>query len=217
MADTPPSTSPTDPLALSKSIKDRYRNVSLATVNDHEIRMSVMTEQFGWHRHPDSDETFLCVDGELVIEFEDGEVAVAPGQLVTVPAGTAAMPLDLTALSGNGSVNIDVSGATLKNLGVNGKGDITVRAPTTKGAGISVVAEQADDVNLLLPSSFAADEVYFVADADKIVNNVSDLQLTSAEGGQKGSRGTAGTGAKSVKLTSKPFAGSSGQVILGTF
>ena len=102
MADTTPSTSPTDPLALSKSIQDRYRNVSLATVNDHEIRMSVMTERFGWHRHPDSDETFLCVDGELVIEFEDGEVAVSPGQLVTVPAGT----LHRTRPGGARSVNL---------------------------------------------------------------------------------------------------------------
>jgi mannose-6-phosphate isomerase-like protein (cupin superfamily) len=102
MADTSPSTSPTDPLALSKSIQDRYRNVSLATVNDHEIRMSVMTERFGWHRHPDSDETFLCVDGELVIEFENGEVAVAPGQLVTVPAGT----LHRTRPGGARSVNL---------------------------------------------------------------------------------------------------------------
>ena len=102
MADTSPSTSPTDPLALSKSIQDRYRNVSLATVNDHEIRMSVMTERFGWHRQPDSDETFLCVDGELVIEFEDGEVAVAPGQLVTVPAGT----LHRTRPGGARSVNL---------------------------------------------------------------------------------------------------------------
>ena len=102
MADTSPTTSPTDPLALSKSIQDRYRNVSLATVNDHEIRMSVMTERFGWHRHPDSDETFLCVDGELVIEFEDGEVAVAPGQLMTVPAGT----LHRTRPGGARSVNL---------------------------------------------------------------------------------------------------------------
>jgi mannose-6-phosphate isomerase-like protein (cupin superfamily) len=102
MTDTSPSTSPTDPLALSKSIQDRYRNVSLATVNDHEIRMSVMTERFGWHRHPDSDETFLCVDGELVIEFEDGEVAVAPGQLVTVPADT----LHRTRPGGARSVNL---------------------------------------------------------------------------------------------------------------
>ena len=137
--------------------------------------------------------------------------------IVRIPAGDSTNKIALDALSGNGSVNIDVSAATLESLGVNGKGDITVRAPATLGANISVVAEQADDVNLLLPSSFAADEVYFVADADKIVNNVSDLQLTDAEGGKKGSRGTAGTGAKSVKLTSKPFAGSSGSVILGTF
>lgn len=77
-----------DPLALGRLIVEPYRNVSLATVNDHEIRMSVMTEQFRWHHHPDSDETFFGVDGELVIEFERGEVIVGPGQFVTVPAGT---------------------------------------------------------------------------------------------------------------------------------
>lgn len=95
-------TSPTDPLALSKSIQDSYRNVSLATINDHEMRMSVMTEQFAWHRHPDSDETFLCVDGVLMIEFEDGEVAVEPGQLVTVQAGA----LHRTRPGGSRSVNL---------------------------------------------------------------------------------------------------------------
>ena len=51
-----------DPLALSRDVTEPYRNVSLATVNDHEIRMSVMTSQFRWHRHPDSDETFYGVD-----------------------------------------------------------------------------------------------------------------------------------------------------------
>ena len=43
-----------------------------------------MTEQFRWHRHPDSDETFLGVDGELVIEFEDHAACqFSVGQLVT--------------------------------------------------------------------------------------------------------------------------------------
>jgi len=78
---------PIDPLALSKLIVDDYSNVSLGNVNDHEIRMSVMTEQFRWHYHPDSDETFYGIDGQLVIEFEDREVIVQPGELVTVPAG----------------------------------------------------------------------------------------------------------------------------------
>ena len=93
---------PIDPLALSREIAEPYHNVSLATVNDHEIRMSVMTERFRWHRHPDSDETFYGIDGELVIEFEDHEVVVRPGQVVTVPAGT----LHRTRPAGARSVNL---------------------------------------------------------------------------------------------------------------
>ena len=91
-----------NPLALSQLISEPYHNVSLATVNDHEIRMSVMTEQFPWHRHPDSDETFYGVDGELVIEFEDREVVVCPGEFVTVPAGI----LHCTRPGGDRSVNL---------------------------------------------------------------------------------------------------------------
>ena len=91
-----------DPLALSRLVHDRYSNVSLGNVNDHEIRMSVMTEQFRWHRHPDSDETFYGVDGELVIEFEDRQVIVRPGQFVTVPAGA----LHRTRPAGERSVNL---------------------------------------------------------------------------------------------------------------
>jgi mannose-6-phosphate isomerase-like protein (cupin superfamily) len=91
-----------DPLTLSRAVIETYRNVSLGQVNDHEIRLSVMTEQFRWHQHPDSDETFFGVDGELVIEFADHEVVVKPGQFVTVPAGT----LHRTRPAGERSVNL---------------------------------------------------------------------------------------------------------------
>jgi mannose-6-phosphate isomerase-like protein (cupin superfamily) len=91
-----------DPLALSRAVSDAYRNVSLSTVNDHEIRMSVMTSQFRWHYHPNSDETFYGVDGELIIEFPDREVVVRPGQFVTVPAGA----LHRTRPAGERSVNL---------------------------------------------------------------------------------------------------------------
>jgi mannose-6-phosphate isomerase-like protein (cupin superfamily) len=91
-----------DPLALSRDVTEPYRNVSLGSVNDHEIRMSVMTSQFRWHRHPDSDETFYGVDGELIIEFPGREVVVRPGQFVTVPAGT----LHRTRPAGERSVNL---------------------------------------------------------------------------------------------------------------
>ena len=93
---------PIDPLTLSRLVEEPYHNRSLVRVNDHEIRMSVMTEQFRWHRHPSSDETFYGVDGELVIEFEDREVVLRPGQFVTVPAGT----LHRTRPGGARSVNL---------------------------------------------------------------------------------------------------------------
>src|SRR3954468_18148251 len=67
-----------DPLSLSRAVTDFYHIVSLATVNDHEIRMSVMTERFRWHRHPDSDETFYGIDGEFVGEARPVRRAAIP-------------------------------------------------------------------------------------------------------------------------------------------
>ena len=102
MANNAPPPTLIDPLALSRAVTEAYENVSLGEVNDHEIRMSVMTEPFRWHQHPDSDETFFGVDGELVIEFRDREVVVKVGQFVTVPAGT----LHRTRPAGARSVNL---------------------------------------------------------------------------------------------------------------
>lgn len=76
-----------NPLLISQAVTSDYDNRSIASVNDHEVRMSVMTAGFPWHRHPDSDESFLVVDGQLVIEFEDREVVLRKGDLCTVPRG----------------------------------------------------------------------------------------------------------------------------------
>src|SRR3546814_16896536 len=61
-----------------------------------------MTSGFPWHRHPDSAETFAVLEGELVIEFEAGEVILKPGQMLTVPRGV----LHRTRPKGARSVNI---------------------------------------------------------------------------------------------------------------
>jgi mannose-6-phosphate isomerase-like protein (cupin superfamily) len=82
-----PVPAPLDPLQISREVKQAYHNRRITAVNDHEVRMSVMTHEFPWHHHPESDESFYCLDGELIIEFTDGEVALNPGQFLTVPAG----------------------------------------------------------------------------------------------------------------------------------
>jgi mannose-6-phosphate isomerase-like protein (cupin superfamily) len=56
-------------------------------VNDHEVRISTMTESYHWHCHPDSDECFLAVEGGLLIDFDDRTVELRPGQMITVSRG----------------------------------------------------------------------------------------------------------------------------------
>ena len=90
------------PAEISAAIHDQYRNVSIAKVNDHEVRLSVMTGGFDWHSHPDSDETFLVLEGELLIQFEESEVRLSPGELLTVPKGV----IHRTEAIGERSVNL---------------------------------------------------------------------------------------------------------------
>ena len=74
-------------LADEANTPARYENHPIADVNDQVVRISVMTQPYHWHHHPNSDEVFLCVEGELIIEFEDGTQVLKPGQLLTVPKG----------------------------------------------------------------------------------------------------------------------------------
>jgi len=64
-----------------------YANFPLTHVNDHVIRVGVMTEAFYWHVHPNSDESFLVVEGSIFIDLEDRSVELFPGQFFTIPKG----------------------------------------------------------------------------------------------------------------------------------
>jgi mannose-6-phosphate isomerase-like protein (cupin superfamily) len=78
-----------DTHALAALVHERYANTPVTQVNDHVVRISVMTEPFYWHVHPDTDEAFLVLEGALLIEFEEGAVELTVGQMLTVRAGQA--------------------------------------------------------------------------------------------------------------------------------
>jgi mannose-6-phosphate isomerase-like protein (cupin superfamily) len=70
------------------NIKDKINipvNMALALVNDHVVRVSVMTDPYFWHFHPNSDETFLVLDGSIFIDLEDKIIELFPSQLFTIP------------------------------------------------------------------------------------------------------------------------------------
>lgn len=60
---------------LSDAVTERHRNVLVSQVNDSSLRMAVNQDNtFPWHRHTNSDELFIVLSGELVVEFPDGPV-----------------------------------------------------------------------------------------------------------------------------------------------
>ncbi|MDO6429075.1 cupin domain-containing protein [Flavitalea sp. BT771] len=89
-----------------------YKNVPLSLINDHVVRLSVMTEPFYWHHHPNSDETFLVIEGIVCIDLEDRTVELAPGQLFTIPANVR----HRTRPRGDRSVNITFELAAMETV-----------------------------------------------------------------------------------------------------
>ena len=78
-----------DILAEQGAVTAAYRNQVLFDVNGDCMRLSVFEGEYRWHSHPDSDELFLVVAGELEIDFEGGTQArLKPWQCLVVPAGT---------------------------------------------------------------------------------------------------------------------------------
>ena len=74
-------------LSIESAAGQSYDNHPIAKVNDHEVRISTMTEAYHWHCHPDSDESFLALEGGLFIDFDDRTVELLPGQMITVNRG----------------------------------------------------------------------------------------------------------------------------------
>jgi mannose-6-phosphate isomerase-like protein (cupin superfamily) len=74
-------------LSSESVVAKSYDNHPIAKVNDHEVRISTMTADYHWHRHPDSDQTFLALVGGLFIDFDDRTIELLPGQMITVGVG----------------------------------------------------------------------------------------------------------------------------------
>jgi mannose-6-phosphate isomerase-like protein (cupin superfamily) len=89
----------TDPIrnlqAALDSISEHWQPHRLASINDYEVKVVKVLGEFTWHSHPETDELFLVVSGELVIQMHDedgGDVVLGPGDVYVVPRGVEHCP-----------------------------------------------------------------------------------------------------------------------------
>ena len=56
----------------------------IAEMNDYQFKLAKVEGEFVWHDHPDTDEVFIVIEGELEIEFRDGIVNLESGEMFVI-------------------------------------------------------------------------------------------------------------------------------------
>ena len=71
---------------------ERWQPKVIAEMNEYQFKVVKLQGDFIWHDHKDTDETFMVIEGELRIDFRDGTVRVAAGEMFVVPKGVEHKP-----------------------------------------------------------------------------------------------------------------------------
>ena len=65
----------------------------IAQLNDYHLKLAKVQGEFVWHDHPETDEVFIVVKGQLEILFRDGSVLLKEGEMFVVPKGVEHKPV----------------------------------------------------------------------------------------------------------------------------
>ncbi len=72
---------------------ERWSPRIVAEFNDNDVMVVKVKDEFVWHSHPDTDDLFLVIEGELDIEMRDRVVTLQTGELFVVPRGIEHRPV----------------------------------------------------------------------------------------------------------------------------
>ena len=64
----------------------------IAKMNNYEFKVVKFKGDFVWHSHPDTDETFIILEGTMVLNFRDQIVELCRGEMIVVPRGVEHKP-----------------------------------------------------------------------------------------------------------------------------
>ena len=59
----------------------------IAEMNNYQFKLVRIKGDFIWHNHPDTDETFIVIQGNMKIQFKNSIVEIGEGEMIIVPKG----------------------------------------------------------------------------------------------------------------------------------
>ena len=75
-----------------KKITEYWSPKVVAEMNDYQFKLAKIKNDFIWHSHDNTDETFIVIEGKIYIEFEDETVGLSEGEMIVVPKGKKHRP-----------------------------------------------------------------------------------------------------------------------------
>jgi len=110
-----------EPISIAQKFtkfSDIFQPKVIARMNDYEFKLARAKGDFIWHKHEETDEVFLILDGQLRIDFRDGSVTLEAGEMFVVPRGKehkpfAAEECKLMLIEPRGTVNTGDAGGKL--------------------------------------------------------------------------------------------------------
>lgn len=64
----------------------------IADYNDNDVMVVKFQGEFPYHLHDDTDDFFLVLKGEMVMDFEETSETVQSGEIIVVPKGVTHRP-----------------------------------------------------------------------------------------------------------------------------
>ncbi|HZN55016.1 MAG TPA: cupin domain-containing protein [Candidatus Polarisedimenticolaceae bacterium] len=104
-----------DKLAL---FSEHWRPKVVAEMNDYQFKLVKLEGEFVWHVHPETDDVFIVLEGEMAIDLRDRRVPLHAGEMFVVPKGVEHRPMaerecKLLLVEPRGTVNTGAAGGPL--------------------------------------------------------------------------------------------------------
>ncbi|MFX0116659.1 MAG: cupin domain-containing protein [Candidatus Hodarchaeota archaeon] len=71
---------------------DHFSPKIIAQLNDYHFKLAKFQGDFVWHKHAETDEAFIVLEGEMEIKFRHGKIVLKSGEMIVVPKNVEHKP-----------------------------------------------------------------------------------------------------------------------------
>ena len=77
----------------ARKIKELHSYKIIAQMNNYHFKLIKAKREFIWHKHTDTDEVFMVIEGHLRIDLRDKTLELNEGELVVINKGIEHKPV----------------------------------------------------------------------------------------------------------------------------